>query len=374
MRGKSMRDLLLEKLEKVCSNLKNLEDVGQRYHSPNKSTTELENIGVFKRDFGMKQWDWPQGVGLFGLSLAERYLENNDYQAYIENWYQEQVREGLPCKNINTTAPLISLMEFDFAKDLSEEWMKWIENEASRTNERGLQHDTTGRNKEDRLIKNQEIWIDTLFMTNLFIAKMGEKYNQDLWIDESLYQLLLHTKYLHDKQTNLFFHGWSFEKQNNFGDVLWCRGNGWVTIAIPLTLSTLGERVPMTIKEHLLNYYKNQVDSLLDNYLDRTEYMWRTVLTNPSSYFETSGSSGILAGIYLGIKFGYLDRDEYLSICNQILQRLLTKIDNKGNVIDVSAGTPIMDSEEDYMKIIKAPLAYGQALMLLLLSVALEFH
>jgi len=369
-----MKALLLEKLEQVSSNLKNLEDVGERYHSPNKSTTELENIGVFKRDFGMKQWDWPQGVGLFGLSLAERYLENNGYKEYIENWYQERLKEGLPCKNINTTAPLISLMEFDFAKDLSEEWINWIENQASRTSEGGLQHDTTGRNKEERLIKNQEIWVDTLFMTNLFIAKMGVKYNDDLWKNESLYQLLLHTKYLHDKKTNLFFHGWSFERQNNFGDVLWCRGNGWVTTAIPLTLNTLGESVPMVIKEHLLNYYKNQVDSLLNNYLDRTEYMWRTVLTNDNSYFETSGSSGILAGIYLGIKFGYLDKDEYLPLCNQILYRLLKKIDDKGNVLDVSAGTPIMESEEEYMKIIKAPLAYGQALMLLLLSVAVEFH
>ena len=26
-----------------------------------------EKIGFFRRDFGIKEWDWPQGVGLYGL-------------------------------------------------------------------------------------------------------------------------------------------------------------------------------------------------------------------------------------------------------------------------------------------------------------------
>ena len=26
-----------------------------------------EAIGFFKRDFGIREWDWPQGVGLYGL-------------------------------------------------------------------------------------------------------------------------------------------------------------------------------------------------------------------------------------------------------------------------------------------------------------------
>ena len=26
-----------------------------------------EAIGFFSRDFGIKEWDWPQGIGLYGL-------------------------------------------------------------------------------------------------------------------------------------------------------------------------------------------------------------------------------------------------------------------------------------------------------------------
>lgn len=36
-----------------------------------ENETELENggesIGFFRRDFGISEWDWPQGVGLYGL-------------------------------------------------------------------------------------------------------------------------------------------------------------------------------------------------------------------------------------------------------------------------------------------------------------------
>ena len=40
-----------------------------------------EKIGFFKRDFGIREWDWPQGVGLYGLlnimkiDRSEKYLD-----------------------------------------------------------------------------------------------------------------------------------------------------------------------------------------------------------------------------------------------------------------------------------------------------------
>ena len=35
-----------------------------------------EAIGYFKRDFGIKPWDWPQGVGLYGLIPTKLNLWN----------------------------------------------------------------------------------------------------------------------------------------------------------------------------------------------------------------------------------------------------------------------------------------------------------
>jgi len=369
-----MKDEILAKLQKVADSLVHLEDVGDELADTTKTADELEKIGVFKRDFGMEQWDWPQGVGLLGLSIAKDYLSDIQYESYLEYWFNARLKQDLPCKNVNTTAPLITLSDFDYAQDLAREWMAWVMEEANRTEERGLQHDVTARDIRHRTLNTEQIWADTLIMTNLFIAKMGVRDNNEAWKNEALYQLLLHTKYLQDPKTKLFFHGWTFKERNHFGNVLWCRGNAWMTIGIPLTLEVLGDFIPPGVREYILGFYRNQIDSLLDNYLDKNTYMWHTVLTNPDSYVETSGTAGILAGILMGIQRGYLAKDKYLPICEKILSAVLDQIDDNGVVGNVSAGTPIQMTEQEYMDIVIAPMGYGQALTLIMLSVALAFY
>ena len=43
---------------------------------------------------------------------------------------------------------------------------------------------------------------------------------------------MLHIKYLSDRKTGLWFHGWTFAGRYHFAGALWARGNSWVTIAI----------------------------------------------------------------------------------------------------------------------------------------------
>ena len=36
-----------------------------------------------------------------------------------------------------------------------------------------------------------------------------------------------------DRQSGLWFHGWTFDGRHNFAEALWARGNCWLTIVIP---------------------------------------------------------------------------------------------------------------------------------------------
>ena len=47
----------------------------------------------------------------------------------------------------------------------------------------------------------------------------ARNYGKQEWIDESIKQVLMHIKYLYDTHTGLFFHGWSFNRMDNFGGV-----------------------------------------------------------------------------------------------------------------------------------------------------------
>lgn len=338
-------------------------------HSLNGS--QLAEIGFFARDFGMKEWDWPQGVGLYGLKKAATSLKG-DVAGFIESWFYEQLELGLPLRNINTVTPLLALYDYEFAEAISLEWAQWIYEEAERTEEDGLQHVTSGDTKRELNLHPGEIWIDTLFMTGLFLVKMGKQHQRKEWVEEGIYQTLLHVKYLHDRKTNLFFHGWTFEERHNFGEVLWCRGNSWMTLALPIILKNAQDYLSTSETRYLTEVYVKQVEGLF-RVLDRRHYQWHTVLTNEESYCETSGTAGILAGIFLGIDYGLLDKEAYLPDCLKILQSVLDQISESGEVKGVSAGTPVALTEDAYHNIIQAPMAYGQSMVLLMLAYAKKY-
>ena len=363
-----MKNIIEGYLDLVVNNLIHLEnqdDLANEF--VNVSAKEAEKQGFFARDFGMEEWDWPQGVGLFGLS---QNLEKNG--SYIVNWAKAEIEKGLPTKNINTICPLISLMEFKEFEQLSLEWMEWIDNDFPRTDERGLQHITSGNDKFSIRLNEGQIWIDTLFMTALFIGKMGKKYNNQKWINDSQCQFLLHTKYLVDRESGLFYHGWDFTDNSNFGGNFWCRGNSWFTMAVPLYLRYLGDQLPVSIKDYLANIYVNQVNGLVK--YRGEDKLWHTIINDNSSYTETSGSSGIISGIYMGIEQGLLKAEEFESFCQESIDALISRIDEKGTVLGVSAGTAISNNKEDYKNIITAPMAYGQAMMICALTECLNYH
>ena len=198
-----------------------------------------EKIGFFRRDFGIHEWDWPQGVGLYGLLKIMKIKKNKEYTDFLYHWFEDNIRQGLPSKNINTTTPLLTLAEFNEEcknpefEALCLKWADWLMNCLPRTKEGGFQHVTSANGDRQGVRLNEnEMWIDTLFMTVLFLNRMGQKYGRKDWIDESIHQVLMHIKYLCDRKTGLFYHGWTFNERNNFGGIFWCRGNSWFTLGI----------------------------------------------------------------------------------------------------------------------------------------------
>ena len=81
---------------------------------------------------------------------------------------------GLPSKNINTTTPLLTLVELnesyqdkEFEK-LCISWAEWLMNCLPRTEEGGFQHVTSANGDRQGVRLNEnEMWIDTLFMLSL---------------------------------------------------------------------------------------------------------------------------------------------------------------------------------------------------------------
>lgn len=363
---------LREKLDLVIDKLLNL---GGPENEKELEENGGESIGFFKRDFGIREWDWPQGVGLYGLLKIMKTEKNEKYQKFLYDWFEENIAKGLPSKNINTTTPLLTLVELNEQyhhpefEDLCLKWADWLMNCLPRTKEGGFQHVTSANG--DRLgvrLNENEMWIDTIFMTVLFLNKMGQKYKKQEWIDESIHQVLMHIKYLCDKDTGLFYHGWTFNEQNNFGGIFWCRGNSWFTLGILDYIDMFKGTMNAGLKQFVIDAYKAQVHKLKE--LQSKSGLWHTVLLDPSSYEEVSGSAAIAAGILKGIRYGILD-DSYLECAQRAVKGILKNIDQDGTVLNVSGGTGMGYDEDHYKNILIAPMAYGQSLTILALAEAL---
>ena len=369
------RKILIEKLSKVLEKLKNLQPP-QIADIENANSEDLAR-GVIVRDFGIEEWDWPQGVGLYGINKLQKLnlLENNN--EFFYNWFKKNIERGLPTKNVNTTTPLLTLIDLcDVYKDkefeeLCLEWAEWLMKDLPKTKENGFQHVTSALHGKDGLTLNEgQLWIDTLFMMALFLNKMGVKYKKEEWIAQSVYQVLIHIKYLYEKKNGLFYHGWTFIGNNNFGEVFWCRGNSWFTLGIMEFLESSEEYMEKGTKEFVLATYRAQVEKLVE--LQDASGGWHTILDDKESYLETSGTASIVAGIFKGIQSGVLDK-KYEKVALKGLNFIIENIAEDGTVLNVSGGTGIGMDKEHYKSIIIAPMAYGQSLTIIALAEALKY-
>lgn len=323
----------------------------------------VKNLGRTQKDArSLGAWDWPHGIGLYGLMKMYIFTGDEKYLDFIEKWYENRIEIGLPDKNVNTVCPLLT-MAFLYEKRpkpeykaIMDEWADWILHDMKRTEEGGIQHEHA------ELENNQEMWDDTLIMTVLFLAKYGKIMGKEECIDEAMYQFYIHSKYLFDSNTGLWFHGWNFLRRDHFAGALWGRGNCWITVFIPDFIDILELRGEE--KRFVLSYLCNQAKALKD-YQDESG-MWHTLITDDSSYLEASCTAGFAYGILKGLRMGYLD--ESLREC--ALKALMAVYDNiteSGELSNVSYGTNVGRTLQHYKNIPLVKMHYGQSLALLAL-------
>lgn len=342
-------------IEKVSEAMKTLK---------NDSFQEQFPIGLID----IHLWEWPQGVGLYGLLQHALDSGNKKELDFLYAWYDRQLKQGLPEKNVNTMSPMNALMTLAELSGkpeyitVCEEWSRWIMEEMIRTGDGAFQHMITGDPNPDQIL------IDTLFMTVLFLAKAGIYFQRPEYVEEAKHQFLVHIKYLYDVQSGLFYHGWDFAGRHHYGGVRWARGNGWYTSGIVDFLDIVS--VEPALKQYLLTTFRTQVEALAG--LQREDGLWHTILDDAASYPETSATAAFGYGILRGIRKGYLD-PAFERTGLAALQAVLQQIDEHGIVHGVSYGTPVGNDAQFYKDIPQCPMTYGQALTLMLLNEGLAY-
>ena len=321
----------------------------------------------------MDAWEWPQGVALF--AMYQYYKENGDQSVlrYLKNWFDRQIEKGLPPQNINTTCPMLTLAclyEEERGEKyfpLLQKWLDGVMHQLPRTPEGGLQHIVSG------VLNEGQLWDDTLYMTVLFLAKMGKVLGNDSYIQESIRQFMVHIKYLSDVKTGLFFHGWTFLGNHHFAKALWGRGNSWYTAGLVDYLECLDGNEG--VKKFLLTTLLRQAEAL-EKYQEVGESgtagesdkvgLWHTLLDDPDSYLETSASCAFAYGILKAVRKGYLPA-RFARVGEKAVMGVMEQIAEDGTVNGVSYGTPVFATLQEYKEVPICPMPYGQSMALMML-------
>lgn len=331
-----------------------------------KENDDIKAVGVeqgnYPRDFGMDTWDWTQGVALYGLYNSKQHT-HLDVDLYIKKWFESKFDED-HLKNINTACPLLTLTlinegEYD---EFINNWIEWAVNDLPKTKHDLFQHTTSNVDGSAIQLNDGQIWADTLFMTNLFVMNFGIKTQNNQLIELSKYQMLMHVEYLFDRNDKLFYHGYDFINQNNFGEIYWGRGNGWMYYALAISFELLEGYNDACIK-YLKEIFVDACESML--YYQNENGLWNTIV-NAESYNEISASALIATSFLKGYKLGLLP-EKYKDAALVTVNEAISNICDDGSVEQVSAGTSIGYDAKHYRDIIKKDMPYGKSLVLLLL-------
>ena len=220
-------------------------------------------------------------------------------------------------------------------------------------------------------------------MTVLPLAKIGQVLNRPHYIQEAKRQFLLHIQYLFDPKTGLFHHGWVFEDGgkgagHNFAEAAWARGNSWLTVAIPEFLELLDDcDAPGANRELDRSFRIHLQDTLLAQcralkalqQRPSSSGLWRTILDDesPASYPEASATAGIAFGMLKAVRKRYIPAADFEDTAVRALRDVIANINSAGELCNVSFGTPVFMTKDEYFSIKITPMPYGQSMAVLAL-------
>lgn len=314
---------------------------------------------------GWNDWEWTHGVGLYGIHKYYELSDDARCRQIMEDWFRDRFRAGTPTKNVNTMAAMLTLAYlYEETGNKTylpylDTWAEWIMHDMPRTEEGGLQHIVF--NSENP----QQLWDDTLMMSVLPLAKIGKLLGRPQYIAEAKRQFLIHIKYLYDRKTGLWFHGWTFDGRHNFAEALWARGNCWVTIAIPEFIELLDLPPEDALRQFLVATLEAQVKALARH--QDAGGLWHTLIPDPTSYLEASATAGFAYGILKSVRKRYLP-NHYEAVGIRALKGVLANISADGELKNVSFGTAMGSDLDFYKKIPLTPMPYGQSLAILCLG------
>lgn len=171
------------------------------------------------------------------------------------------------------------------------------------------------------------LWIDDMFMITIIQSQAYSVTGDKRYIERAAKEMVYYLDKL-QRPNGLFYHA---------PDVpfYWARGNGWMAAGMAELLKALPH--DNVYRKQIMKGYLKMMDSL-KKYQGK-DGMWKQLIDKEDCWPETSGSAMFAYAVITGVKNGWLNDPEYITVARRAWLSLVTYIDENGDVREVCVGT-----------------------------------
>ena len=274
--------------------------------------------GLYPDPARLGGWNYTQGMVADALcAIASRTGRDADYD-FVRGWLDRFITpegtinaQAIPPKlySLDRYRPGPALLwTYDRTKD--EKYLKAARYVASQLDE---QPKTSDGGYWHRSTYPNQMWLDGIYMADVFSVEFGVRTNQPKYFDEAVHQITTIYQHTHDPKTGLFYHGWDETKTRPWANKemgtspeFWGRAIGWYGMAMADVLDWLPADHPG--RKEVLPIFQAYCAALL-KYQDRDTAMWWQIIdkpTGPKNYVETSCSLMFAYAMARGAQRGWL--------------------------------------------------------------------
>lgn len=309
--------------------------------TPDKPLWNIEKIHQGK----INGWNYIDGCMMIALLNLHRITGDEKYYDFVEHFLDYYVFEdgslrGYKEADYNLDNICEGRVLFDvYARSGKEKYRKAIETLYGQLKR---QPRTPEGNFWHKAIYPNQVWLDGLYMAQVFYARYTTAYENGAGCADILRQFRTVREKMYDPETGLYRHGYDASKTAFWADETgcsrnsWLRSLGWFSAAL---IDVTAEVSPEQTEFHReMTAIARELAQNLLPYIDSGSGMlWQvpTQVGREGNYPETSGSA-MIAYFYLkGARLGMLDKS-YAPVGERIFQsicdRYLTETDGKLNL------------------------------------------
>lgn len=287
------------------------------------STMQVYPDPVQMAMYAPERWNYEYGFFLNAVFVRWEETKNEAYLNYIKQWVDHFIDENGKLDSLQYK-PLeyklddilpgrlfISLYEVTKEEKYRNAANQLRDHLASqpKTSDGGYWH---------KQVYPSQMWLDGIYMGDLFSLQYGNTFDSGQWIDEAIHQIELIAKHTTDTTTGLMYHGWDESKNDVWAHPVkgtspefWGRAIGWYMMALVESLDYIPADHPK--RAEVVQLFQQLAASVL-KYQDAKNKLWYQVVDKGSvagNWIETSSSAMFTYAFAKGHRLGYLDASYY---------------------------------------------------------------